>query len=75
MTNGKGSSPRPFSVDSHTYAANYERTFPTDAQKWKDIAGQYAQVLMILADDPRLDQDTRDAITRTLQHAKAVHGL
>lgn len=27
MSNGKGSSPRPFSVDPDTYADNYQRTF------------------------------------------------
>ena len=34
MTNGKGDTPRPFSVDSRTYENNFERTFGTKKKKF-----------------------------------------
>lgn len=34
MTNGKGDTPRPISVDSRTYENNWERTFGTKKKKF-----------------------------------------
>jgi hypothetical protein len=36
MTNGKGDTPRPFSVDSRTYENNFERTFGTKKKKFDE---------------------------------------
>jgi hypothetical protein len=34
MTNGKGDTPRPLSVDTVTYESNWERTFGTKKKKF-----------------------------------------
>jgi len=33
MTNGKGDTPRPLSVDTETYSSNWERTFGNTPEK------------------------------------------
>ena len=33
MTNGKGDTPRPLSVDTETYKSNWERTFESTPEK------------------------------------------
>jgi hypothetical protein len=33
MTNGKGDTPRPLSVDTETYKNNWEQTFENDSEK------------------------------------------
>jgi hypothetical protein len=36
MSNGKGDTPRPISVDSRTYENNWERTFGTKKKKFDE---------------------------------------
>lgn len=44
-----------------------------EASNWKNVAAQYAQVLHTLAEDERLDPDTRAAIKRTITTAITAH--
>lgn len=49
--------------------------FEAMASAWKNVAAQCAQALETVAQDPRLDFETQQAMKRTYHTARVAHGL